>query len=248
MPSDRPGGTTAQRAELGPNVVVELAAGHIRIGRRIGRAGSASPLRPAVRACWLLGCSVRRGDRRCASVRAPRSARPRPPARLAGIPPRAGATVPSASTAPADPSCARQPWAHSSVLGSGGILPPSGKTHEGPPALMAGDPSSSACVRRRPTLPPRLQGSTIGAEGLSFRVRNGTGRFPFAMAAVTLWRCGRMPDRISGTAQWTQQMCGQVLGLLVPVSSTCFHASTSGLSTQSSSGGLTRSTLWETSS
>ena len=43
-------------------------------------------------------------------------------------------------------------------------------------------------VRRRPTLPPRLQGSTIGAEGLSFRVRNGTGRFPFAMAAGTLLR------------------------------------------------------------
>ena len=42
-------------------------------------------------------------------------------------------------------------------------------------------------VRRRPTLPPRHQGSTIGAEGLSFRVRNGTGRFPFAMAAETLW-------------------------------------------------------------
>ena len=86
-------------------------------------------------------------------------------------------------------------------------MPPSGKTHEGPPAVMAGDPSSSACVRRRPTLPPRLQGSTIGAERLSFRVRNGTGRFPFAMAAGTLWRCGPAPDRISGTAQWTQQMC-----------------------------------------
>jgi hypothetical protein len=47
------------------------------------------------------------------------------------------------------------------------------------------------------------------------------------------------PDRISGTAQWTQQMLyvGQVLGLLVPVSFTCFQASTSGLSTQSSSWG-----------
>ena len=40
-------------------------------------------------------------------------------------------------------------------------------------------------VRRRPTLPPRLRGSTIGAERLSFRVRNETGRFPLAMAAVT---------------------------------------------------------------
>ena len=42
-------------------------------------------------------------------------------------------------------------------------------------------------VRRRPTLPPSLPGSTLGAEGLSFRVRNETGRFPFAMAAETLW-------------------------------------------------------------
>ena len=41
-------------------------------------------------------------------------------------------------------------------------------------------------VRRCPTLPPRLQGSTIGAERLSFRVRNVAGRFPLAMAAVTL--------------------------------------------------------------
>ena len=43
-------------------------------------------------------------------------------------------------------------------------------------------------VRRRPTLPPRLQGSTIGAVGLSFRVRNGTGRFPYAKTTVTLSR------------------------------------------------------------
>ena len=41
-------------------------------------------------------------------------------------------------------------------------------------------------VRRRPTLPPPREGSTIGAEGLSFRVRNGTGRFPDAMTAVTV--------------------------------------------------------------
>ena len=40
-------------------------------------------------------------------------------------------------------------------------------------------------VRRRPTLPPRHQGSTIGAAGLSFRVRNETGRFPSAMATET---------------------------------------------------------------
>src|ERR1700752_1696732 len=43
-------------------------------------------------------------------------------------------------------------------------------------------------VRRRPTLPRGPPRSTIGAEGLNFRVRNGTGCFPFAMATETLWR------------------------------------------------------------
>lgn len=42
------------------------------------------------------------------------------------------------------------------------------------------------CVRRCPTLPFRVENSTIGAERLSFRVRDGTGRFPLAVAAVTL--------------------------------------------------------------
>jgi hypothetical protein len=43
-------------------------------------------------------------------------------------------------------------------------------------------------VRRRPTLPRGPPRSTIGAEELNFRVRNGTGCFPFAMTAETLWR------------------------------------------------------------
>ena len=65
-------------------------------------------------------------------------------------------------------------------------------------------------VRRRPTLPRGFPRSTIGAEGLSFRVRYGTGRFPFAMAAETLLRlkpglCQKdTADRLSGTAQWTR--------------------------------------------
>ena len=42
-------------------------------------------------------------------------------------------------------------------------------------------------VRRRPTLPQPPGCSTIGAERLDFRVRNGAGYFPFAMAAETLW-------------------------------------------------------------
>ena len=44
-------------------------------------------------------------------------------------------------------------------------------------------------VRRCPALPPGLPGSTLGAGGLSFRVRNGSGRFPAAMAAATLSGC-----------------------------------------------------------
>src|SRR5262245_38523202 len=45
--------------------------------------------------------------------------------------------------------------------------------------------------RRCPTLPRGLPRSTIGAGGLNFRVRDGTGCFPFAVAAgngVGLWR------------------------------------------------------------
>jgi hypothetical protein len=42
------------------------------------------------------------------------------------------------------------------------------------------------CVRRCPTFPPGL-GSIIGAGRLSFRVRDGSGRFPVAVAAVTLF-------------------------------------------------------------
>jgi hypothetical protein len=73
-------------------------------------------------------------------------------------------------------------------------------------------------VRRRPTLPPRYQGSTIGAEGLSFRVRNGTGRFPFAIMPPKLYgvvagdyRLRRKDEadnqtyRSSGAAQWTRE-------------------------------------------
>jgi hypothetical protein len=69
-------------------------------------------------------------------------------------------------------------------------------------------------VRRRPTLPPRYQGSTIGAEGLSFRVRNGTGRFPFAIMPPKLYGVvvaghfrwlGNWTYRSSGAAQWTRE-------------------------------------------
>ncbi len=47
-------------------------------------------------------------------------------------------------------------------------------------------PSLVMVVRRCPTLPHPVECSTMGAVGLSFRVRDGTGRFPHAMAAETL--------------------------------------------------------------
>ena len=95
-------------------------------------------------------------------------------------------------------------------------------------------------VRRRPTLPRGPPRSTIGAEGLNFRVRNGTGCFPFAMATETLWRCQVFPtaprEPHSGREQHIR-VEAKPLGLLVPVSYTRCRASTSGLSTQSSSWG-----------
>jgi hypothetical protein len=42
-----------------------------------------------------------------------------------------------------------------------------------------------------------LVGSIIGAGRLSFRVRDGSGRFPVAVAAVTLFRCV-----VGGGVQW----------------------------------------------
>ena len=121
----------------------------------------------------------------------------------------------------------------------------------GPPG-KPGDPRSN-CVRRRPTLPRSGPRSTIGAERLSFRVRDGTGRFPLAMVAETLWRYG--PHRLKRRGPYLgnrtvdaladcstrkaspSKSMWQVLGLLVPVSCTCYHASTSGLSTRWSSRG-----------
>ena len=49
------------------------------------------------------------------------------------------------------------------------------------------------CVRRRPTLPHTPVCSTIGAVRLSFRVRNGTGRFPHAMTTETILSCSSHP-------------------------------------------------------
>ena len=111
-------------------------------------------------------------------------------------------------------------------------------------------------VRRRPTLPPSRPGSTIGAGGLNFRVRDGTGCFP------PLWppkrcspgsvRSGTIVESASPRAELgncdSEREQSQVLGLLVPVGSTRCRAYTSGLSTSWSARGLTWLTQWEISS
>ncbi len=71
-----------------------------------------------------------------------------------------------------------------------GHRPPGVAEPRSAPQTTIGDPNlgplSRRYVRRCPTLPHPVECSTIGAGGLSFRVRNGTGRFPTAITAVTL--------------------------------------------------------------
>ena len=57
------------------------------------------------------------------------------------------------------------------------------------------------CVRRCPTFPPGL-GSIIGAGRLSFRVRDGSGRFPVAISAVTLFCWGGVIGGGVGVVGW----------------------------------------------
>ena len=83
--------------------------------------------------------------------------------------------------------------------------------------------------RRRPTLPPRLQGSTTGAGGLNFRLRDGTGCFPSAMATETPSADGpairpraiRLDGKGASPGEPRNSIASasksQVLGLLVPV-------------------------------
>ena len=66
------------------------------------------------------------------------------------------------------------------------------------------------CVRRCPTFPPGL-GSIIGAGRLSFRVRDGSGRFPAAVAAVTLFNWAPA----GGTPWWCFWWWGVMLWFVV---------------------------------
>ena len=61
----------------------------------------------------------------------------------------------------------------------------------GPPGVVASSGGPCRVVRRRATLPHPVGCSTIAVPGLSFRVRNGTGRLSWAMAAANLLLYGQ---------------------------------------------------------
>src|SRR5437867_4905526 len=66
------------------------------------------------------------------------------------------------------------------------------------PASSKEEAGSGKVIWRRPTLPPLIRGSTIGAGGLNCRVRDGNGCFPSAIATRTLFRraSGRRVSRV----------------------------------------------------
>ena len=68
-------------------------------------------------------------------------------------------------------------------------IPPPGKVlraYKGSPGGLNPSGLPASWVRRRATLPHPVGCSTIAVPGLSFRVRNGTGRLSWAMAAANL--------------------------------------------------------------
>ena len=60
-------------------------------------------------------------------------------------------------------------------------------------------------------------GSIIGADRLSFRVRDGSGRFPVAVVAVTLFFCGAGRRGVAGSAGVFGGGCGVWLWCVVAV-------------------------------
>ena len=68
-----------------------------------------------------------------------------------------------------------------------------GSTKNGPPGSQRLDREAQRVKRRRATLPHPLECSTIAAPGLSYRVRNGTGRLTRAMTTANLTATARKP-------------------------------------------------------
>ena len=73
-------------------------------------------------------------------------------------------------------------------------IPPPGKVlraYKGSPGGLNPSGLPASWMRRRATLPHPVGCSTIAVPGLSFRVRNGTGRLTWAMAAANLLLYGQ---------------------------------------------------------
>src|SRR6478752_7393443 len=87
----------------------------------------------------------------------------------------------------------RPPGSLSAPTGLAGSRSGPPGTQKSPAPEVRGFPGK--IVRRRPTLPQGPPCSTIGAERLSFRVRNVTGRFPNAMTTETLSATPQCGDR-----------------------------------------------------
>ena len=102
---------------------------------------------------------------------------------------------------------------------------------------LPGDAAPGQGVRKagwqRRTLPPGRPSSTIRAAGLNFRVRDGIGCVPCAVATnqMTMGREGKCLER-AGSEE--EDVLVKPLGPLVRLSYTCYHASTCRLSTCSS--------------
>lgn len=70
---------------------------------------------------------------------------------------------------------------------------PKRKHKKRPPGSQRLDREAQHVKRRRATLPHPLECSTIAAPGLSYRVRNGTGRLTRAMTTANLTATARKP-------------------------------------------------------
>ena len=84
-------------------------------------------------------------------------------------------------------------------------IPPPGKVlraYKGSPGGLNPSGLPASWVRRRATLPHPVGCSTIAVPGLSFRVRNGTGRLTWAMAAANLLLYGQTLGSAGLVAAW----------------------------------------------
>ena len=74
--------------------------------------------------------------------------------------------------------------------------------YAGSPGTFRVSGLSVSVVRRRATLPHPVECSTIAVPGLSFRVRNGTGRLTWAMTAANLLLYGQTLGSAGLVAAW----------------------------------------------